>query len=119
MEILPALTKPKTNWIIPAIIPAQRNSSKAPRSVIAFKTIAVRPAAGPETEIFELLMVPITKPPTIPAITPDNGGAPDAQAIPRHKGSATKNTTRPEGKFSLIPPNNELDFFMTAKKYLV
>jgi hypothetical protein len=29
----------------------------------------------------------------MPAIRPDNIGAPDASAIPRHKGSATKNTT--------------------------
>lgn len=65
--------------------------------------------------MFELLSAPTTKPPTIPAIMPDNGGAPDAKAIPKHRGRATKNTTRPEGKFSLIPPNNEFDFFMTAK----
>ena len=45
--------KPKTNCISPAIIPAQRNSSKAPSSVIAVKTIAVRPAAGPKTQILE------------------------------------------------------------------
>ena len=73
--------------------------------------MAVRPAAGPETEIFELLIVPTTKPPTIPAITPDKGGAPDANAIPKHNGSATKNTTSPEGKISLIHPINDV-FFM-------
>jgi hypothetical protein len=93
------------------MIPAHRNSSNAPRSVIAVSTIAVRPAAGPETDMFELLRNPTTRPPTIPEITPDNGGAPDARAIPKHKGSATKNTTSPEGKFSLIPPNNDV-FFM-------
>jgi hypothetical protein len=32
----------------------------------------------------------------IPANNPDTSGAPDARAIPRHKGSATKNTTRPD-----------------------
>jgi hypothetical protein len=32
-------------------------------------------------------------PPTIPAINPENNGAPLANAIPRHNGSATKNTT--------------------------
>ncbi len=79
--------------------------------MIAVKTIAVRPAAGPETEIFELLIVPTTKPPTIPAMIPDNGGAPDANAIPKQRGSATKNTTSPEGKFSFIPPINDV-FFM-------
>lgn len=98
--------------MIPAIIPAQRNNSKAPRSVIATKTMAVRPAAGPETDMLELLRNPTTMPPTIPEITPDNGGAPDAKAIPRHNGNATRKTTRPEGKFSLIPPNKDFDFFI-------
>lgn len=79
---------------------------------MAVKTIAVNPAAGPETEIFELLMNPTTRPPTIPAMIPDKGGAPEANAIPKHKGSATKNTTSPEGKFSLIPPINDVFFMM-------
>lgn len=74
--------------------------------------MAVNPAAGPETEIFELLMDPTTRPPTIPAMIPDKGGAPEANAIPKHKGSATKNTTSPEGKFSLIPPINDVFFMM-------
>lgn len=98
--------------MIPAIIPAVRNSSNAPKSVIAVKTIAVKPAAGPETDMFELLINPTTNPPTIPAITPDNGGAPDANAIPKHNGSATKNTTSPDGKFSFIPPNKDFAFFI-------
>ena len=54
----------------------------------------------------------MTIPPTIPAIIPDNGGAPEANAIPKHKGSATKNTTIPDGKFSLIPPNKFFAFFI-------
>lgn len=74
--------------------------------------MAVKPAAGPETEIWELLKKPTTKPPMIPAIIPDNGGAPEASAIPKHNGSATKNTTSPEGKFSLIPPIIEIVFFI-------
>jgi hypothetical protein len=37
-------------------------------------------------------------PPTIPEIIPENKGAPDANAMPRHKGSATKKTTKPEGR---------------------
>jgi hypothetical protein len=40
-------------------------------------------------------------PPTIPAIKPDKGGAPEATAIPKQSGSATKKTTRAEGKSSL------------------
>jgi hypothetical protein len=34
-------------------------------------------------------------PPTIPAIMPENKGAPDASAMPRHSGTATRKTTRP------------------------
>ena len=34
----------------------------------------------------------------IPAMIPENKGAPDANAIPRHKGSATKKTTNPDGR---------------------
>lgn len=44
-------------------------------------------------------MVPIIIPPTIPEIIPDNGGAPEAKAIPKHNGNATRNTTKPEGDF--------------------
>ena len=51
----------------------------------------------------------------IPAIIPESGGAPDASAIPRHNGSATKNTTSPEGKFSLIPAYIESVFFIFLK----
>jgi hypothetical protein len=38
-------------------------------------------------------MAPTTIPPIIPAIKPANGGASLATAIPKHNGSATKNTT--------------------------
>ena len=38
-------------------------------------------------------MVPITIPPTIPAIKPENNGAPEARAIPKQRGKATKKTT--------------------------
>jgi hypothetical protein len=31
-------------------------------------------------------------PPIIPAIIPEKSGAPDARAIPKHNGNATKNT---------------------------
>lgn len=56
------------------------------------RTIIVRPAAGPETLMGEPLRYPITIPPTIPAIKPEIGGAPEAMARPRHKGSATRKT---------------------------
>jgi hypothetical protein len=35
-------------------------------------------------------------PPTIPANSPENKGALDANATPKHSGNATKNTTIPE-----------------------
>ena len=53
--------------------------------------------AGPLTPSEELLKRVITSPPTIPAMTPEIAEAPDAKAIPRHKGMATKKTTKPEG----------------------
>jgi hypothetical protein len=64
--------------------------------------MAANPAAGPLTPISEPLKEPTTIPPTIPAIRPENNGAPLARAIPKHKGSATKNTTILDGKSLLI-----------------
>ena len=78
---------------------------------MAPKTMAAKPAAGPETEIGELLMNPITSPPTIPAKIPESGGAPDANAIPKQSGNATRNTTIPEGIFSLFRRIKCLFFF--------
>ena len=40
-----------------------------------------------------------TKPPTIAAIIPDIGGAPEANANPRPNGRATNETTNPEKIF--------------------
>jgi hypothetical protein len=59
--------------------------------------MVVNPAAGPLTLSDDPLKDEITIPPTTPAMIPENNGAPDAKATPRHKGSATKNTTMPEG----------------------
>ena len=42
--------------------------------------------------------IPTTTPLIIPAIHPEKTGASDAKAIPKHKGTATKKTTRPAGK---------------------
>ena len=66
---------------------------------------AANPAAGPLTPIFEPLKAPTTIPPTIPAINPEKRGAPLANAIPKHKGNATKNTTILAGKSLLIVLN--------------
>src|SRR4029078_6137160 len=65
---------------------------------IAVATIAVKPAAGPLTLSCEPLRLPITIPPIMPAIRPEKRGAPEPNAIPRHKGNATKNTTTEEDK---------------------
>ena len=60
---------------------------------MAVSTITAKPAAGPLTPSAEPLARPTMMPPTIPAIIPENKGAPEASAMPKHKGSATKNTT--------------------------
>ena len=56
-----------------------------------------------------------TKPPTIAAIIPDIGGAPEANANPRPNGRATNETTNPEKIFfgsSLINVFRALFFFI-------
>ena len=72
---------------------------------MAVKTMAANPAAGPLTPILDPLKDPTTIPPTIPAINPEKSGAPLASAIPKHKGSATKNTTILAGKSFLMVLN--------------
>jgi hypothetical protein len=61
--------------------------------VIADATITVKPAAGPLTESCEPLRIPVIMPPAKPAMMPENKGAPDANAMPKHNGNATRNTT--------------------------
>ena len=56
----------------------------------------VSPAAGPLTDNSDPEMRVTTTPPIIPAIKPAIKGAPEASAIPRHKGNATKNTAMPD-----------------------
>jgi hypothetical protein len=41
-------------------------------------------------------------PPTIPAINPEKGLAPEANAIPKQSGKATKNTNKAGNKFCFI-----------------
>jgi hypothetical protein len=52
----------------------------------------VSPAAGPLTLSGDLLISGITMPPTIPARSPDVAGTPDANAIPKQSGNATRYT---------------------------
>ena len=61
-----------------------------PKPSMAAYTIVAKPAAGPLTPKGEPLKVPTTIPPIIPAINPEIGGAPEAIAIPKHNGRATK-----------------------------
>ena len=81
-----------------------------------FKTITVKPAAGPVTLTFEPLARATTIPPTIPAMIPENSGAPDASAIPKHSGKATKKTTRPAGQssFTYLNVNSGALFFIIS-----
>lgn len=86
----------------PAITTAVKKFSKDPKVDMAVKTIAVNPAAGPLTLTFELLRNPTMVPPTIPEIIPENKGAPEAIAMPKHRGKATRNTTKPDGRSDLM-----------------
>ena len=52
-------------------------------------------------------------PPTIPAISPENKGAPEASAIPRHNGRATSATTIEAG-MSLPKDENNDDLSATT-----
>ena len=59
--------------------------------------MTVRPAAGPLTPRAEWLTRGTRMPPIMPAINPENNGAPEAIAMPKQRGTATKNTTTPAG----------------------
>ena len=61
-------------------------------------TKVVKPAAGPETASGEPLMRATTSPPIMPDKSPAYRGAPEAKAIPKQSGSATRNTESPAGK---------------------
>ncbi len=77
---------------------ANKKDSKDPKVFIDEATIIVRPAAGPLTLIWDPDKEPIITPPIMPAITPENKGAPDAKAIPKQRGNATKKTTKLAGR---------------------
>ena len=77
---------------------ASKKVSKDPNSSIAANTITANPAAGPLTPNADPLMRATITPPIIPATSPENKGAPEANEIPRQRGMATKVTTIPAGK---------------------
>ena len=64
-------------------------------------TTVVSPAAGPETLSGEPLSRETIKPPIMPDKMPVYNGAPEASAIPRHRGSATKKTVNPADRSCL------------------
>src|SRR6218665_2085040 len=82
----------------PAMATLHRKASKLPNRAMESNAMEVSPAAGPLTLVWEPLIYPTTKPPTTPAMTPDKSGAPEAKAIPKHKGKVTRNTTIAERK---------------------
>ena len=63
--------------------------------------MVVSPAAGPETPNGEPLINDTTKPPIMPDNKPAYNGAPEANAIPKQSGSATKKTESPAGRSCL------------------
>jgi UDP-N-acetylglucosamine pyrophosphorylase len=65
-----------------------------------------------------VLKYPTTIPPTIPEIIPEKSGAPDANAIPKHNGKATKKTTKPAEK-SVLKFANKFIFFDILKYKMV
>jgi hypothetical protein len=78
---------------------------------MAASTKAANPAAGPLTLKLDELNTPITTPPTIPEMIPLKKGAPEASAIPKHKGNATRNVLQLQevGDFedgNCLPPLN-------------
>jgi hypothetical protein len=82
-------------------------------------TITLSPAAGPLTLSADPLKEETTNPPTTPAMIPEKRGAPEARAMPRQSGNATKKTTTPAGRSSLmylnVNPLGGVSDFMGAK----
>ena len=67
----PNLNMPSNTCISPATATERKKISIVPSSVMADAQMAVRPAAGPLTLIWDLLINPTTIPPRIPEISPE------------------------------------------------
>jgi hypothetical protein len=76
---------------------AMRNVGKSPSEMMAEATTVAKPAAGPETESSDPEKSDMIMPPTTPAMIPENSGAPEASAMPKQSGNATRKTTSPAG----------------------
>jgi hypothetical protein len=61
---------------------------------MAVATMTDNPAAGPDTLTEDPLRNPTIIPPIMPANNPAAKGALEAIAMPKHKGNATRKTTR-------------------------
>ena len=60
--------------------------------------MVVSPAAGPDTASGDLLIAATIIPPIMPDKSPAYKGTPDARAMPRQSGNATRKTDRPAAK---------------------
>ena len=85
--------------------------SPFPKTVIADKITTTRPFPGPVMVTLEPPIKETTIPPTIAAIIPEIGGAPEAKASPKPKGRAIRETTKPEKRFLGISPMNVFRVF--------
>ena len=85
--------------------------SPLPKTVIADRITTTNPFPGPVIVTLEPPIKETTTPPTIAAMMPEIGGAPEAMARPKPKGSAIKETTNPEKRFLGISPKNVLNVF--------
>ena len=86
---------------------ATSTAGQEPSDEMADNTTTVRPAAGPLTLSAEPLSKLTSTPPTMPVMTPASNGAPEASEMPRHSGSATKNTNSPAGASYPVVLNEE------------
>src|SRR5450830_73888 len=107
---LPAFNRPNTTCNRPANDTEVRNALKLPNCAIAPITMTIKPAAGPLTLMAEPLNVATITPPMMPEIMPLIGATPDALAIPRHKGRATRKTTMPASRSVRRKDSSEVVF---------
>ena len=83
------------------MITASKKILKLPCDIMDAATTVDKPVAGPDTLSCDPLTIDTSIPPIIPEIIPTDSGAPDASAIPKHKGNATRKTDNPAGKSCL------------------
>ena len=123
----PILKKPRIINKTPEITMAAKVYRKPccispfPSVVIAAKITTTKPLPGPVIVTLEPPINETTVPPTMAAIIPEIGGAPDAKAKPKPRGSAIKETTKPANKFRGISVINVLNIlflfiYLTIKR---